>query len=149
MFTTRNPREAESFVDQLNVSDKFKQLIRDSFEVTTKVHDKIKEHYSSNSKGAEKIFIAQMQSYFPIHLNKLVNEVMVVNAENLGIDQGEVEAACMMEAQMLALLQIGEEAHLSEDDLDELRNYCGICEVALIESFKVNEDEEDDFDGLK
>ena len=41
MFTTRNPREAESFVDQLNVSDKFKQLIRDSFEVTTKVHDKI------------------------------------------------------------------------------------------------------------
>lgn len=129
IYSTRDPREAEVFVENLPLSNKLKDAIKGSFPVTTKIHEEIKKKYSSNSKGAERIFLSRMQALIPKHLNRLVEDFHIEGYTDID----EMRMICMIPATNLAIFEFSKEIGIDDQLLAELLEYIELCKKALDE----------------
>lgn len=141
IYTTRNPREAEAFVDSLPLSNKLKEAIKGSFDVTTRIHAEIKKKYSSNSKGAERIFMSRMQELIPKHLNRLVEDFHIEGYTDID----EMRMICMVPAANLAVFEFSKEIGVDEGLLNELLEYIELCKKAMDEMTPDIDGEDDDY----
>lgn len=121
LYTTRNPREAEKFVDALPFDENEKIELKSFFPVLTDFMAEIRKNKGLNSKGAERMFSERI-------LKKVKESEEILARFFSGFNEDAVGAATkflMIQSSVASeCVQIGKDYKVSEKTILGLEKYC-------------------------
>ena len=121
LFTTRDPREADRFVNQLALTDEEKTQIKSFFDTTTEFLVQMKNSKTFNSKGGERWFASKVG-----HAGLQAAQEVVRTPD---MDDDDFMAAQFIAGQFGcndAVTQIAKECNCSEDLTHRLQLYSSL-----------------------
>lgn len=118
IFTTRDPREAERFVNKLPFTDEEKTQIKSFFNTTEELMHQMKKSKSFNSKGGERWFAARLQSRAMDKINS-----MVLSPELTDMDVMKTQFLAGQIGCSEATMEIAKECECDESLTHDLQRY--------------------------
>lgn len=121
LYTTRDQRQAEKFIDNMPFSEEEKAEIKSYFGTLSNYMDEIKNGKGLNSKGGERWIIKRIEEKF-LETESLLNRFF----SDLSLSPtGEAAKFLLVQSAITAeLVKLGKEANVSEETLVGLQKYC-------------------------